>query len=304
MSPIKILHASDLHISVNEGSRSGTDWLHDLYNAGPSWKSKIALVKAWEKIGTISSHNVQILEDLTEFACKHEKRFDGENVKSGCIDAVLLTGDLATTGDEKDIKLMYAFLEGPSTKKPWHTIDQTDQNRGFPTLGALKIPVGVLPGNHDRLEKTSLTWRVRDWFNVPDIGKFYLPAGKFFDTYMEKLTVNPMKSFTTNPVQKMKELRMPISGGRTLVVHILLADLTLKDYGPDHHEGHWYGWIGQGRAYPERCDMLVKETDEIVRESEAAGKLRFGRGRQSRRGRAAVACPGHRGGAHPRAPDI
>lgn len=264
MSPLNLLHASDLHISVTESSRSGTDVLRDLLEADPdSLKAKLDLIKAWKKIRSLTSHNRQILEDFAEFAYKNGKRFEGETVKSGCIDAVLLTGDLATTGDEDDIKMARDFLRARARRKPAHIAEET----GDPTLSALEIPVGVLPGNHDRLEKTTWKLRVRELGKLLKFHKIYLPGGGFFDVHIAE------KSFTENPVQRMKKLTMPLSGGRTLAVHILLADLTLETYG--HHEGNWFGWIGQGRAYEDRCKMLVDETEALTRESEAAGEVPF-----------------------------
>lgn len=60
------------------------------------------------------------------------------------LDAVLITGDIATTGLEFDLEKALLFVEGqPDAHEP-------RTSAGFPTVSGAALPVHLLPGNHDR----------------------------------------------------------------------------------------------------------------------------------------------------------
>lgn len=241
MAPIRILHASDLHISTTKRMQSVIDTLKDLDKWDWSFENRRRMeadIKAlWktfrDKTAVSSSYDRDILRAFAEFAYKNAKRFDeAGNVTRGDIDAVLLTGDLATTGSKDDIGKTLAFLRGPASRAPRFLMDD-----GSPTLSALQVPVKYLPGNHDRFVFTDETaWTVLYEIEMP---KFYDVGGREFD---EKI-----RNFWNDPVQPMNKILMPLSTGRTLAVHIILADMTLRRFSD--HDGRWFGWIGQGRAY-------------------------------------------------------
>lgn len=261
MTPIKILHASDLHISMNEEVRSPVDKWSDLDKwdvSASGWRDKKA---AWEEIwksflsGTTSASSYQsaILRSFAEFANKYCKKYDDDGrAVSGFIDAVVLTGDLATTGEEDDIKLVKAFLEAPANEDYPHT---SGPGRDA-TLSALEVPVLYLPGNHDRLELVDeAAWTIAGLKKVP---MFFKPGGKHFDTHLSDVGVNDFRSF---PVQRAPVIKSPLPDGRTLSVYLFLADFTLRDF--NDHDDWGGGWIGQGRAYDDVCDQLADQTIKL-----------------------------------------
>jgi 3',5'-cyclic AMP phosphodiesterase CpdA len=257
MSPIKILHASDLHISQVEKTRSPKDAWYDV-NKRFSLES---IQKMFESIGGVrnyykarrapaSSYQSSILEKFAGFAYENSKKFDAAGaVTGGCLDAVVLTGDLATTGTENDINLVRRFLQAPSTEYPFYLNDEN----GDGTLGALQIPVGFLPGNHDRFEPT-----LESAWSAPGAnpGRFYNPGGTNFDTYL--------KDFRGSPVQMMDRLESPLPDGRVLTAYIFLADMTLRQF--DDHDDWGGGWMGQGKAHQEVCDELADRTIKLRKE--------------------------------------
>jgi len=81
-----------------------------------------------------SSYNPGALDCLCNFIEDQESR----------LNAIIITGDLATTGLEPDLEKARAFLEGDPDVAP-----EFDQ-----TIAHVKLPVFVLPGNHDRYQYT------------------------------------------------------------------------------------------------------------------------------------------------------
>jgi predicted phosphodiesterase len=63
--------------------------------------------------------------------------------RAAVVDGIIVTGDIATTGFLSDLNVGYAFLTEPAA-------DSFLTERGLPTLGASKLPIYVLPGNHDK----------------------------------------------------------------------------------------------------------------------------------------------------------
>ena len=103
-----------------------------------------------------SSFDSQLLDCLCNFIEEEEPN----------LDAILITGDLATTGFEKDLAKGLRFLEGPSqsiSKVPFHK----------------KL---ILPGNHDR-------------FAYTDDGFLYAPGGALFDTAFSNYWSNPVMAY-------------------------------------------------------------------------------------------------------------
>jgi hypothetical protein len=195
---------------------------------------------------TASSYRSAILESFAEFAYRYSKKKDDTGrVVSGYLDAVVLTGDIATTGKEDDIILVKEFLTAPSTRKPWHTSDET----GDATLKALTIPVGYLPGNHDRFIPTNkAAWTIPGVIEMP---RFFEPGGNKFDTVLKM-------DFLVRPIKRLRRLASPLPAGGELAVYMFIADFSLRDFKDNDY---WAGgWIGQGKAYQDVCDTLAEQT--------------------------------------------
>jgi predicted phosphodiesterase len=73
---------------------------------------------------SVSGHDPDIAEAAARFAWANRDGYD----------AIVITGDLATTGDPADLRLAHAFIQ---------SLPQDDSD-GQP------LPVAVIPGNHDR----------------------------------------------------------------------------------------------------------------------------------------------------------
>jgi len=259
MASINILHASDLHISLHKQLRSPIDRFGDLrdpWNISPHGigeKLQVVnnLITAWWKKMAASSYDPEILEALAEFIYQNARSKLDENgdsiVEDGedKLDAVVLTGDLATTGTSDDIERVSKFLRARSSSKCPHKSDESDY-RGA-TLSAVKLPILCLPGNHDRFIPT------RDRYKKI-YPKFYEPGGTNFD--------RQLFDYGHQPVQGI-EVPATLSNKKKLRVVILGADFSLETF--DDHEG-LYGWLAQGKAYSDKRRELALQTEKLRNE--------------------------------------
>ena len=251
MASINILHASDLHICVHDQLRSPIDRLHDLKDpldlslSGINQKLHLLpeFVEAWWKKMAVSSYDQETLEALAEFIYNNAKRKqDGQGnqiIASGedKLDAVVLTGDLATTGSYDDIDLVAKFLRSPASYKcPYKN---AERHCFKPTLSAVRIPILCLPGNHDRFI---------------GLGNFK-PGSEEFDEQILDYRVKRWKEL---------ELTAPIIGGKTLRVIVMAVDFTLEQ--SFHCKGE-FGWLAQGLAYSDRRKLFANRTHELKESS-------------------------------------
>lgn len=263
MSSINILHASDLHISVDACLRSPIDRWSDLEKG---WDLSLGGIKEKTKAlrdsaralikRSASSHHPDILESLTEFIIENSNptAAAGADPSIPKLDAVVLTGDLATTGRKGDIdELEKFFTANPNPRLPYKSNDR--DYRGA-TLAAVSIPVIFLPGNHDRFRPT-----VRFYSGVPI---YFAPDGVRFDGLGIDYRVKPVQ---TKP--------LPVPRGITgLAVTILTADFTLHKLGD--HEGR-FGWLAQGKAIGTKhqpiLDRLIAETRQARKQKQTGEVL-------------------------------
>lgn len=248
LSSVKILHASDLHISTHGDLRSPLDQFSDLENPwdlsgkGVIEKGKILknLGLSWWRRLAASSYDPEILDSLAEFIYNNAKRtVDGGTSQEGeGLDAVILTGDLATTGIDDDINKVKQFLSASyDAECPQRSVEEFYTGA---TLSALDIPVIYLPGNHDRYIPTR-EWHKKKW------PIFFYPGATEFDEILSDHRADPIRSF---------EL---VSDDKKLKVIVFTADFTLEHF--DDHEG-LYGWLAQGRAYSNLRKNLVQATNK------------------------------------------
>lgn len=114
MALFRLLHASDLHIA-SRPERIG------LADAGTRLGG-LALGRGGS-LSLTSSHDASVAEKLALYA--------RELVENRLIDAIVLSGDLATTGSSRDLQAAAAFVRKD--------------------LGECGVPVVLIPGNHDRM---------------------------------------------------------------------------------------------------------------------------------------------------------
>jgi hypothetical protein len=208
MAPIRILHASDLHIAQTPSLISPLDKI-----------SPGTFVEAVTRRTLASSFDPSVLGRFTSFA---------HNKMGGQIDAILLTGDIATTGLPYDLEVARRFIEGPP-----HPHVPALNTCMEPTLAGLATPVWLLPGNHDRYLRTKLL--------------DYSPGGTHFDYVFSAHWKGNVQLF---PV-------IPHSG---IYAAIIAADFNLKSKKDSKGLS---GKYAQGRVYPAILDQLEQETINI-----------------------------------------
>lgn len=135
MVTFRVLHVSDLHVARVAESVNFVD-------VRSRRKGLIRAIRGQYKGHPVhfrhpTSHDIAALQDVAEHAF-----LDPE------LDLILITGDIATTGEADDLRVAVDFITGPPAAG-WMTA------RNTPTLAAAKAPVALLPGNHDRYENAT-----------------------------------------------------------------------------------------------------------------------------------------------------
>jgi 3',5'-cyclic AMP phosphodiesterase CpdA len=254
MATVRILHASDLHISIHRNMVSSIDHfshLRDQDNLNLWTLAKLAreLYTGFRKKMTASSYDSVVLKRLALFIYENaKKKYLGDRVLTedgpDKIDAVVITGDLATTGSANDIAAVRDFLRSPaSLREPYLNSNHEA------TLAAVASPVWYLPGNHDRFEPTC-NWVPVGKFSFP---KFFDPGGVLFDS--------ELIDFRSNPAQLLGVVEDD-SMGPSIRVVLIAADFSLRRFGA--HEG-LYGWLAQGLI----DDRILQKLEGITNDQRA-----------------------------------
>lgn len=247
---IRILHASDLHISFHKNMVSPLDQFRQLQAQGalsPKELVKLALKLRRDCIKKMaaSSYDPDVLHDLARFIYDNARH---RTVDDDGVDAVLLSGDLATLGTAADFYEVKQFL----TSTPGPRLRYENSN-GHATLSGIGIPTWMLPGNHDRYIPT-------DGYTYGFFPKFFDPGGDVFDL---------VEDFKQSRAKKLGVLPA-LDGPVDLRVIVLAADFTLKKF--DHHDGV-YGWLAQGCAYREIVEELSEQTVREIAKHDNDGTL-------------------------------
>jgi 3',5'-cyclic AMP phosphodiesterase CpdA len=231
MELIRILHASDLHIAKRANVISGLDRI----SAGISLRPP--LLRAVFKTAFFSSYSPTVLLAFSQFVYEDYERSHRKQVDAP-IDAIVLTGDIATSGRSKDLKrALWFFQDKPDSNM------QAKSTRGglYATLatvldtphlvGPIAIPLLLVPGNHDRLQ--------------PSLKGLYLdywPGGKNFDQVLQGYWDPTLNALDYGPDVKALTLQK-----NKLTVSIIAADFNLKQSGD--RVGLWFNRYAQGRVY-------------------------------------------------------
>jgi 3',5'-cyclic AMP phosphodiesterase CpdA len=203
MPRFRLLHASDLHFA-RVANQIG------LPDARYAWANQVA--GNW---APVSSHNWIYADAFAAFAYANQTG----------LDAIVLSGDLATTGDGRDLRAARRFITRPATSG---YLSRTNR----PTLRATNKPVLLLPGNHDRF------------------GSFHFPGRTAFDTVFGR---------HWQAGQGAQVLWAHRRGGAELVLFGVDFSLRRSDGGSGFC-GLPLGFLGQGRAYPRRLQALRQAT--------------------------------------------
>jgi|GEM_PF-1919716 len=258
MAPIRILHASDLHLAHKEKQRSFPDKFSDglrrtLREVKQKTRSKTSLISAlgsiWSDLEAMaSSYDVSILKRFAEFVSTevNNKRLDG----------VILTGDIATTGDPKDIDRIDKFFNEPPHPDPERAfIGRKSRQATLSFISPPDVFLKFFAGNHDRYVRRRTFGKTRKWKLPLIVRKVFDVGGTEFDRIRFKKDTAPK----TRPVEAFSKEK-DLGGGRKLVVWVLMADFTLKDF--DDHE-QVFGWLAQGKVYERALEILVDLTERV-----------------------------------------
>lgn len=217
MRTFRLLHLSDFHVGATPRVLGFPHWGQaGLYPLAPLYPL------------SCSSYDPEVAEAVARFAYLQRDRFD----------FLLVTGDLATTGKEADLRLAFDLVHGPPSTAPlpsqpylWAPwLSET----GFPTLGAAGRPVALLPGNHDRFR-----------------GIFKRARGTQFDATFSLF-------WRPDPVQTLIVLDKDEER-----LAVIAADFCLAaNSDADKTVGGRFAYLGQGRAYRDRIAALEQETTD------------------------------------------
>ena len=202
MERFRVAHLSDLHVGEPINALGITDWKY-----APQYPLSIK-----RGLGP-STYNPQILDAaILRLYQMHPS-----------LDALLFSGDLATTGGRYDLQLAASALTAPAASA--HRAAS-----GRATFAALAGVIQmVFPGNHDRFQGISQQ-----------------PGGTQFDATFLPPRWNPSLGMDAWVMQKGAE-ELAIVAGDLCLLGMVDADGAL-------------GWLGQGKAYPAVVDAMVKET--------------------------------------------
>lgn len=149
-------------------------------------------------------------------------------------DALLVTGDLATTGWATDLAVASAFFQG----KP--IAGSHDLSNSFtPSL----LDLVLLPGNHDRYEGKRLLPKSNQFESGQHFGPFWRPIA---DAHAEKRSV-------------VNSLLLSEKNGQRLA--IVTVDFSYSE--DDYPKGFWK-YFGQGLATTDTVNLLAAETKKYT----------------------------------------
>jgi predicted phosphodiesterase len=218
MADFRVAHISDLHFS-SAPNRANLMTFLSTRQARRGVPEFVGAVFTGAKQSTHSS-------DIAEKAAQKllSKRRD--------LSLLLVSGDIACVGHREDLRAGLDYLVSPAVP------DVPYLNSQFkPTISELKVPIFLLPGNHDRY---------RDHF-----GK---SGGQLFDQVFSTHWGDP------NPYVKTRVIQSPRSDDK---LGIVAADFAIQQ---DSHltVGPWWYRFGQGIAYPHIVSALKERTAGLL----------------------------------------
>jgi 3',5'-cyclic AMP phosphodiesterase CpdA len=211
----RLLHLSDFHIAATPRVLGGPDVVH-------AFQFPLGSIQPFSS----SSYCPDLARAVARYAFKKANRFD----------ALLVTGDLATTGKQGDLLPAHEYVSAPGQSAPlaWNPTGWAPwlAATGLPTLTSPGLPILLLPGNHDRFE-----------------GLFRHAGGTRFNTIFGR-------SWRPGNVQTIGILTL---GKESLA--IIAADFCLAcDADADTATDGPWAHLGQGKAYSAITNELIQET--------------------------------------------
>ncbi len=229
MVSFRLIQASDLHVSTTP----------DVINPYDS-HGALAALRALFK-GPIGGNKALLLSSFSPdmagaFSCEVSDAADD-------IDAVVVTGDLATTGSRADLNAALNYFEGriPTEWSPSGT--------SFSRLTGIEgLPIMVMPGNHDRYTTPIF------WPRSPEFENLFGPYWNFSGAAPARFADH--RSVRTTYLQKDEAILA------LCAVDFSLHDLTEADQVP-------FAYMGQGRVMARSHSNEAKQPlDELVEQTQ------------------------------------
>ena len=235
MTSFRLLHASDLHVSVNA----------DLINV-------YDIEGFWGLVGQSVSQGFRRSIILSSFNSDTAAAFSYEvKVNAGRVDAVLITGDIATTGESCDLAAARNYFEGYVSEE-WGTILPESLS---PMIGPGLPPLVMMPGNHDRYS-----------------GKTYSPSSREFENVF-----GPLWDFSATAADSWhgshKFVRTTFLSKSKSLLALCRVDFSLTDLCQvqDNILGH----LGQGKVRRKSdANGPLDALDELIAQTEKATALK------------------------------
>lgn len=224
MEKFRLIHISDLHLSVREG------WFNALSRKGNRLGWALRNLYKGKNIFYPSSFDSSLIQAVTS----HLQKISDE------IDALIISGDLATTGRDDDLNVAINSLNGqfPSS---WGAFPRQAGilSMDFPTI--------IIPGNHDRYKVTT---------GLPGNYRFESIFGKYWDAGQGISSSEFGGNYVRSTVLR--------KGQETLI--ICCADFTL--YGESDADVSAFSYLGQGVVHSDRLGELQSETQALIGNSD------------------------------------
>lgn len=154
MAAFRLLHISDLHIA-GEANR------YTLFDPDKPGASFIKCLTKLQSPLKIPSHDSRAARALAIQLKKERDRYD----------AILISGDIATTGSDEDLSAAYSLLHG----KVYHKSQLIEQIPAICDTAKLIW----MPGNHDRYKDNSLRPGCKRFESANYFGKSWRKSGQF-----------------------------------------------------------------------------------------------------------------------------
>ena len=230
MESFRIIHISDMHISgTHIGHKNDLRSISDIINYNTL---KLIFKGDWKKFYPSSFDKdiaVKALYYITDDIKADNKQ---------TLDAIIVSGDLATTGHDVDLTMAKRFFLGDIPTK-W-IVEQYP----IPALTDSNLPILIIPGNHDRF-RTDTKW--------------LFPGNHNFEKHFEQnWCIKPLQG---NCDIKDASSKYPIKfariqkGNECIRFYLIDLCLTSSRHSTNKLKG---GYLGQGRAYPRLINSLKK----------------------------------------------
>lgn len=133
MERFSLLQLSDFHFFEKEGAIGAIEFLRLIQAQGNTPAVQSVIQSQFHRRSWLCGHNADAAEAVVDFVFNNRED----------LDALVVTGDLATHGSTRNLEIAAAFLGvAPPSALAKSVVNST--------LEGLNLPIGLIPGNHDR----------------------------------------------------------------------------------------------------------------------------------------------------------